>query len=414
VKSYLIQPKAPLLFRLGRPFGAADWAETLPFPLPGTLAGALRGALGEQLGLDHAGQAAWRALLQIPVAGPLLVRRWLHGGRLEVCFPKPADAVYLPEEASGSEKVRTHRLRPRRPASREGTDLPREGTDLPKGLWPAELEEHASLKKPRPGPAFWSLSAMVSWLAGGFPADAPPEAEEMGVHALPQEVRAHVSMDPARQTRRRGQLFQTAGLDFGPRRLPRHKDGRPAGWEPCESALLMQFGRDDTEDIEPTLRTVGGRSRLSRIEHSPGLWPECPPRLVAALRRARGLRLTLASPAAFRHGWCPDWLTWQENEQDGGWRGSPPGLNWLVLRLRAAAMDRWQPASGWDMLGGAPRRALKPLKRLVPAGAVYWFEVVKGDPAEAAELWLAPVSDAEQDRQDGYGLVLPGAWDPDA
>jgi CRISPR-associated protein Cmr3 len=46
---------------------------------------------------------------------------------------------------------------------------------------------------------------------------------------------------------------------------------------------------------------------------------------------------------------------------------------------------------------------------MVPAGAVYWFEVIAGQ-EHLPELWLQPISDDKQDRKDGYGLTLPGIW----
>jgi CRISPR-associated protein Cmr3 len=60
----------------------------------------------------------------------------------------------------------------------------------------------------------------------------------------------------------------------------------------------------------------------------------------------------------------------------------------------------------------------------VPAGSVYFFRL-KGNPAPTADraeatrmafehlrttFWLKPVSDGDQDRRDGYGLMLPGVW----
>jgi CRISPR-associated protein Cmr3 len=45
---------------------------------------------------------------------------------------------------------------------------------------------------------------------------------------------------------------------------------------------------------------------------------------------------------------------------------------------------------------------------MVPAGSVYFFELLEGDPSAVLESWLRPVSDNEQDRKDGFGLALWG------
>ena len=81
----------------------------------------------------------------------------------------------------------------------------------------------------------------------------------------------------------------------------------------------------------------------------------------------------------------------------------------MRLRLRAAAVERWQPHSGWDLA----RRQPRPTRKLVPAGATYWFDVLGACDREAlAALWLTSVCDKPQDRLDGFGLALPGPWAP--
>ena len=49
-------------------------------------------------------------------------------------------------------------------------------------------------------------------------------------------------------------------------------------------------------------------------------------------------------------------------------------------------------------------------ERMVPAGGVYFYQVVEGDAADLAESWLRPVSDDPQDRRDGFGLAVWGTW----
>jgi CRISPR-associated protein Cmr3 len=109
--------------------------------------------------------------------------------------------------------------------------------------------------------------------------------------------------------------------------------------------------------------------------------------------------MVLASPAVFRHGWRPGWLG--ENLE-----GSPPGSA-VRLRLVGLSIPRWRAVSGWSL---AEPRGPKPVRRVVPAGGVYFFEVVGGGTAVSlADRWLQPVSD-EQDRRDGFGLAAWGTW----
>ena len=75
----------------------------------------------------------------------------------------------------------------------------------------------------------------------------------------------------------------------------------------------------------------------------------------------------------------------------------------------AAAVERWQGISGWDLKRWQP----KPARKAVATGATYWFEILGSPPAAwVQDLWLTPLSDDVQDRRDGYGLALPGPWCP--
>jgi CRISPR-associated protein Cmr3 len=110
--------------------------------------------------------------------------------------------------------------------------------------------------------------------------------------------------------------------------------------------------------------------------------------------------MQLVTPALFSDGWKPGWL-------GSDLAGSPPPAYGLVLRLVAVAAQRREAVSGWDY----EKRQPKAVRWLVPAGSVYFFEVVAGEPAAlGAAMWLAPVCDLLQDRLDGYGLAVWGVW----
>jgi CRISPR-associated protein Cmr3 len=404
--TYWIDPKAPLLFRDGRAFGAAERAETLPFPLPSTVVGALRSAYGEAKRLDYATQKD--QALKFSQQGPLLASRPLAGGQAQAFFPKPADALYFKE----SDDLHAARLAPM-------ALLPGEGADLPAGLAPVFLRKEQK-SKPTPGPAFWSLDTLADWLADDA-ADsvAMPTTGLDGL--LPKDIRSHVAIDAGSFTSADGQLFQTSGLDFGPR-----KQAKARGWEDRSFGLLARVAVDGAEsaaELPDGFRTVGGERRLAWIERcQPGQdpWPAMPDRLRVALRQAQGLRLALATPALFKEGWRPGWL-------DEQLEGTPPGCSGLKLKLRAVVLERWQAFSGWDLQvpkkhqkdGQHKAGAARAVRRLAPSGAVYWFEILPNPRLDAEErlkllesLWLASLCDQDHDRRDGFGLALPGVWKP--
>lgn len=373
---YLLEPQSPLVFRSGKPFATGAEGDTLPFPLPSTLAGALRTAYAEATAqgapVDY--RARQSELLAVTVQGPLLVRRRLDQGSIERLFPKPADAVYLNT---------LRRLKPG--ALPRGADC-----DLPSGLLPVFLETD-DRAKPQPGPAFWAEPAMQSWLQDQDPGPLEPG----GSAPLPVDIRTHVGLDPKTLAADPGRLFQSAGLDGGPLRRP----ATIRGWAGHTYALLAHC----TAGLPATWRRLGGEGRLVRVEPLADIaWPTtCRSTLASTLKKARGLRLILATPALFAAGWKPGWL-------DDRLEGAPHGCPELRLRLRAVALDRWQAVSGWDLAAGGPGKP-RAVRRLVPAGAVYWFKVLSGA-EHAPDLWLHAVSDHEQDRRDGFGLALPGIW----
>ena len=108
------------------------------------------------------------------------------------------------------------------------------------------------------------------------------------------------------------------------------------------------------------------------------------------------------TPACFEAGWLPDDFA----ARDGAYHGRLPGVDAEVI-LRAAFVPRPTHVSGWDMERGHP----KPTRRLVPEGAVYFFEKVDRTPFTAGEmggLWLATLG---ADGDEGFGRVVAGPWE---
>lgn len=366
---HLIEPQAPLVFRSGRPFGAGS-RDGANFPWPSSLAGALRTQVMDDRAWHVPLTAEQREqLCALRAYGPILAAR--DGGRITPMLPRPADAVLLADE-DGHKAY--HRLAP--------TELP-EGCscDLPAGLQPLLLAA-APKGKPQPGPSFWPLASLLAWRRGE---DLAPFASDEPA----SEARSHVALDRATLAADPGRLFQTEGLDFSRRR---NDGGR--GFGTRDWVFLCRFA----QALGERALTFGGEGRLSWLSAAPPATLAAPPEHLAAVAASRQITLTLVTPALFAAGWRPAWL-------EGA--GDVPGIAGLRLRLRAAAVERWQGISGWDLAAWGPRAARKALA----AGATYWFEVVDEPPAGwASKLWLAPISDQPQDHRDGFGLVVPGLW----
>ena len=108
--------------------------------------------------------------------------------------------------------------------------------------------------------------------------------------------------------------------------------------------------------------------------------------------------MVLTTPAIFKQGWKPGWIN---DELMGDLKG-------VKLKLVGVSNGRWRAVSGWSL---APPRGPKPIRRMVPAGSVYFFEVDKpGDASPLADLWMHSVSDDKQEQRDGFGLAVWGNW----
>lgn len=243
------------------------------------------------------------------------------------------------------------------------------------------------MSKPGRLPSFLPLRMLRDWDEGREVAvsDLPPNPSPF------QHIRTstHVGLERGRMAAEEGRLFQVQALDF---ERPRRVDGK--GYETEAWCLAVRTA----SPLKSTLATVGGERGLAWLEEADPDPLSPSEGWVEQFRQVRRLVVTFLTPALFDGGWRPSWLG-----ADGV--GEPPGITGLRLRLVAAALGRWEGISGWDLAEWKP----KPMRRAVPAGSTYWFDVESrpDDPNWPEHVWLSSWSDSAQDRLDGWGAVLP-------
>jgi CRISPR-associated protein Cmr3 len=383
---WLIQSRDPLIFRDGKPFNATPGAraQTLPFPYPSTLVGGVR----TRAGRDASGKFDSQKidyLLQRSIRGPLLVALDENGGLVEWFSPAPADSLIV--EVDDKSQGQRYWVRP--------VVLP---TGAATNLEPGLLVSVNPVVKQKPhtkAPRFWNWETMQSWLE--YPANdaTPVNLSGIGVAGLTPESRVHVCIDVETGTASEGLLFQTSGLEFSAilqdREATEYK-------KPKALSELRQYALavETDADLGPGVDFLGGERRLVHWIHSDETLPACPGAIRKAIASQKHCRLLLATPAIFTQGYLPEWIC-----------QNTPGLKVAIV---AAAVPRYQAVSGWD----AKKRTQKASRRLAPAGSVYFLSL-EGD-TQAIErfiddVWIKSVSDADQDRRDGFGLALLGAWD---
>lgn len=111
--------------------------------------------------------------------------------------------------------------------------------------------------------------------------------------------------------------------------------------------------------------------------------------------KGKRFKVYLATPAKFANGWVPGWI--DEVKLTGTYKGT-------LLKLLTAAVGKYIPIGGFDMKEKRP----KPMYRAVPAGSVYYFEIL--DDSDLVEVMnkfhYTNISDF--DSQQGFGLAFAG------
>jgi len=374
-----LTPHDPLIARDGRPFGAGQGNRMrgLPWPLPSVVAGSFRTALVKAGNGDFSGVMPTTLLEKVHVAGVFPV----HGG--ELYLPAPNDYVWNQETNT------RYRARPYDFAN--CCDFP---TD---GLRPVLFSDDFKIKdfKPAEVPAWWPAGKYAEWLLGNEVC-----FDSSFLRNPLQETRDHVCLDAERGAAAEGQIFATTGLNMT--YLPRFGvklDDKDISFNQRFAEVTLSarvtvpptgFEQIDNFNI---LHPLGGERRLVHWQNADSdLWN---PRkaICDALKTATQIRMVLATPAIFKHGWQPDLAN-----------GPLKAFN---QKLVGVSNGRWKAVSGWSL---APPRGPKAIRRMVPAGSVYFFTCEAGAAAPLADMWLRSVSDDEQSQRDGFGLALWGTW----
>lgn len=402
INSYLIEPLAPLVFRSGKPFGSQASASDVIFPLPSAAAGLIRatGISQNKLNMDEhqindVQDQSYQKVLEVQTTGPYLARFDETKRHVEVLVPKPADALYFEEKSDGAQaQTRLIRLSPKELA--EGC-----GSDLPKGLLPVQMHERIK-GKPKSGVAYWTLEHFKLWQSGATEDRLNfDQLQQHGISQLPIEIRTHVAIDGKSQASENGKLFQTANLDLGYGKVDGNASLQSAQsvWQDKRLGFVVQT----QQSLQADMVTFGGERRLSRLSALASLenfYDDDAETLLQKINHSKGFRLTFLTPCIFAQGYLPAWL--DEDSKQGTLPNTKAGV-----RLRACAVDRWQPVSGWDSILWKP----KAMRKAISSGSVYWFALDDELTLEDLQQIMTQVwSDDRQDKRDGFGIAIIAPW----
>jgi len=384
--TWLIQSRDPLIFRDGKPFNATPGAraQSLPFPYPSTLAGGLRTRAGRDANDWFDPEQDIDRLRQMRIRGPLLVALDDQDEVAMWYFPAPADCLFVKPAVDDEKQGQRYWVRPIMPPEQAQTNLEH-------GLQLVSTNPVVKQKRHKEAPHFWNWETLQAWLLHPVNDQKPVALDSVGILGLTSESRVHVRIDGETGTAEEGFLFQTSSLEF--QRLA--NDEKPKRLSAVQRyALAIEVGED--ANVKEGIDFLGGERRVVNWTQSKTTFPSCPAEIREAIIAQKHCRLLLATPAIFEQGYLPRWVC----------KNTPE----LTITVVAAAVSRYEGISGWD----AEKQIPKASRRLTPAGSVYYLSLAGSETAINQFInntWMRTLSDAEQDRLDGFGLALLGTWD---
>lgn len=370
---YFIEPNDVWMFRDGRPFAAGEshLIHSLFPPSALTVQGALRALVlhNSSHPLDH-----WtasnlhttvgygNALNQFEMEGPYVACRD-DSGNITQIVPLPADVTYTKYgDFKSLEPIHAAGL----------ANFPN------RALLPLQLVGTAEADD-MPEPAWIGIKTLEdSYLARHTPQrddNNPMDGIIYSSDLFSDEPRFGIGMDAQVRRPRDSMLYRAAF------KRPKPKVG-----------LLVKVS-DIGLPAVPTIIGLGGEGRTARIT------PQPDPTTITLntsntlnVKHTGKIKVVLLSPAYFGD-------TWQPVKGWGHFLGSG-------VTLAAAAIPRYQTLGGWDF-AAKPKPRSRPMVRLVPAGAVFFFE----DATTPKQLCLTdnPAGFPPFDKL-GFGRFAVGTW----
>lgn len=141
---------------------------------------------------------------------------------------------------------------------------------------------------------------------------------------------------------------------------------------------------------------LGGEGKTVRIKETNIAVPSMPTDI------GNHFKIYLSTPAVFKNGWLPNWITDNENltgELDG-----------VQLQITSAAIGKYLSIGGFDMVKRIPKK----MYRAVPAGSVYYIKVLNPQPEFDLFNFLnnnfhyKSISDLQEHQKQGFGIAFIG------
>ncbi len=271
-------------------------------------------------------------------------------GKINVFFQLPADLVVFGDDGN----LEVASIKPVSPPENIGFNLP-----LP--LLPI-------LKAPRKKQVggFWLNEAGYAAYISGE--ECTPAHLVADSKLWKKEIRVGVTLDGTTRSAAEGRLYSAEAVSFADN----------VGF--ITGILGVQAVLPDSGELR-----LGGDARAAHFEK---VNLQMPVYQAENLNKEKSFKLVTSSPCIFEKGWLPDFV-----ERDT--KGFHFRQKDFSARLVCAAINGHDVVSGWNMVKGQPKEAV----RVVPAGSVYWFDSFEGNPSALATFIENGLFGENTDRQ---------------
>lgn len=376
-----IEPLDTLFFRDSRPFGAGEqsFAETT-FSSPMTIYGAIGSYFLEKAGVDLGDYIS--GSVRVSGIGEYKESISNTGFAIKGPFLSFDDEPYFFPPAnlwvSGYHKTTPHWLKPYDDIRGRKCDvLNRVPLEIP----PGDVEPMSGLIAPDDMSTYLSYS---------------PQSEPWLLHArdesdfFAKEIKVGHRIDENSGVVERGMLYTSSHLRF--------KDTAAEQLRYKKAAILVVIDSLTASDFTSLVSKVGGEKRGAKfraVEATDKLIPDSE-ELLTMIKQKKKFIVYLATPSVFEKGWCP----------------SLPA-EFSGAELISAAVNKPQYLSGWSRTGDGAAGIPRPIKRLAPAGSVYFFSAEKWTDQQFDAMYKTynfnrSISNEYPDA--GFGICLIGVW----
>lgn len=353
-----VQPFDTLFVRDGKPFSMGEdvWANGVFPPPPSVVYGALRTAhfSSHLKDLEQAGGSN-------DITSSLRINRLLLSKEGEVFFPSPFDLVQSKKSKKNELDIEILKIKEASFVSSNPSAFVLDSTEVEQ---PVESSG---------GKACLDLIDFNKYLNGN-------------VGIVPIENKCFFELEPKIGIQKDR---TTGGAAEG--KLYRVEMFRPKG----DTGLFVDWSADEDLAISASgFLKVGGEGKAVSYTGSQSKFQVKMPEI-----EGHRFKLVFATPAVFEKGWLPKGIDLKTLE--GTWKG-------IAVKVLAAAFDRPIHLGGFNMRTIHQKGGPKPMRKAIPAGAVYYLEAQNTEAKEVASKFHGKcISDFGLDRE-GFGLVYVG------